>query len=131
MVEDSAFGSAEKLRIWSYWRWMNAAQEASLLAKSLWALMRPWQAGPVSSDSSIGSDATLRNRILSYSGTPGLLARVSLKGSTIRPDNGDNRRLYGRKIPATDMALSGAVPVPPAAGELISTLDTKTPKHRA
>jgi lipid-binding SYLF domain-containing protein len=88
-------------------------------------------AGPVGRDSSAGSAATLRAQILSYSRARGLFAGASLEGSTIHPDNGDNRRLYGRKIPARDIALSGTVAVPPAAGELISTLDTKAPKHRA
>jgi lipid-binding SYLF domain-containing protein len=88
-------------------------------------------AGPVGRDSSAESDVTLRAEILSYSRARGLLAGVSLEGSTIRPDNGDNRRLYGRKIPARDIVLSGTVAVPPAAGELISTLDTRTPSHRA
>jgi lipid-binding SYLF domain-containing protein len=88
-------------------------------------------AGPVGRDSSVASHATLRADILSYSRARGQFAGVSLEGSTIRPDNGDNRRLYGRKIPARDIALSGTVPVPPIAGELISTLDTRTPKHRA
>jgi len=88
-------------------------------------------AGPVGRDSSVAPDATLRADILSYSRTRGQFAGVSLEGSTIRPDDGDNRRLYGRKIPARDIALSGTVAVPPAAGELISTLGTKTPKHRA
>jgi len=88
-------------------------------------------AGPVGRDSSVASHATLRADILSYSRARGQFAGVSLEGSTIRPDNGDNRRLYGRKIPAREIALSGTVPVPPIAGELISTLDTRTPKHRA
>ena len=88
-------------------------------------------AGPVGRDSSAGSAATLRAQILSYSRARGLFAGVSLEGSTIRADNGDNRRLYGRKIPARDIALSGTVAVPSAAEQLISTLDTKTPKHRA
>jgi SH3 domain-containing YSC84-like protein 1 len=88
-------------------------------------------AGPVGRDTSAESDATLRADILSYSRARGLFAGVSLEGSTIRPDNGDNRRLYGRKISARDIVLSGTVTVPSAAGELISTLDTKTPKHRA
>ena len=88
-------------------------------------------AGPVGRDSSVAPDATLRADILSYSRTRGQFAGVSLEGSTIRPDDGDDRRLYGRKIPARDIALSGTVAVPPAAGELISTLGTKTPKHRA
>ena len=60
-----------------------------------------------------------------------MFAGVSLEGSTIRPDNGYNNRVYGRKIPARDIVLSGKVPVPPAAEQLISTLDRRTPKHRS
>ena len=88
-------------------------------------------AGPVGRDSSVASDATLRADILSYSRAHGLFAGVSLEGSTVRPDDGNNRRLYGRKIPVRDIAFSGTVAVPPAARDLISTLDTKTPKNRA
>jgi len=87
-------------------------------------------AGPVGRDASADTDATLRSEILSYSRARGLFAGVSLEGSTIRPDNGDNRRVYGRKIPAREIVLSGTVPVPPAAEQLISTLDARTPKHR-
>jgi SH3 domain-containing YSC84-like protein 1 len=87
-------------------------------------------AGPVGRDSSAETDASMRSEILSYSRARGLFAGVSLEGSTIRPDNGDNARLYGKKIPARDIVLSRKVPVPPAAAELISTLDAKTPKHR-
>src|SRR6266481_9028396 len=88
-------------------------------------------AGPVGRDSSADTDVSLRAEILTYSRARGVFAGVSLEGSTIRPDNGDNRHVYGRKIPARDIVLSGAVAVPPAAGELISTLDARTPKHRA
>lgn len=87
-------------------------------------------AGPVGRDASADTDATLRAEILSYSRARGLFAGVSLEGSTIRPDNGDNRRIYGKNIPARDIVLAGAVAPPPAAEELISTLDAKTPKHR-
>src|ERR1700737_1927643 len=87
-------------------------------------------AGPVGRDASADTDATLRAEILSYSRARGLFAGVSLEGSTIRPDNSDNRRIYGKKIPARDIVLSGTVPVPPAAEQLISTLDARTPKHR-
>jgi SH3 domain-containing YSC84-like protein 1 len=87
-------------------------------------------AGPVGRDASADTDATLRAEILSYSRARGLFAGVSLEGSTIRPDNGDNRRIYGREIPARDIVLAGVVAAPPAAEQLISTLDAKTPKHR-
>jgi lipid-binding SYLF domain-containing protein len=88
-------------------------------------------AGPVGRDSSAETDATLRSEILSYSRARGLFAGVSLEGSTIRPDNGDNQRVYGRKIPARDIVLSGTVGVPPAAKQLVTTLNAKTPKHKA
>lgn len=87
-------------------------------------------AGPVGRDTSADTDATLRAEILSYSRARGLFAGVSLEGSTIRPDDGDNRRVYGKKIPAKDIVLSGRVAVPQAAEQLISTLDSKTPRHK-
>src|SRR5258707_3372160 len=87
-------------------------------------------AGPVGRDSSAETDATLRSEILSYSRARGLFAGVSLEGSTIRPDNGDNRRVYGKNVSAKEIVLSGKVPVPPAAQQMISTLDTRTPKHK-
>jgi SH3 domain-containing YSC84-like protein 1 len=88
-------------------------------------------AGPVGRDSSAETDATLRSEILSYSRARGLFAGVSLEGSTIRPDNGDNVRVYGRKIPASDIVLSRRVAVPPAAKPMVSTLDAKTPGHKS
>ena len=88
-------------------------------------------AGPVGRDASADTDATLRAEMLSYSRARGLFAGVSLEGSTIRPDNGDNRRVYGKKIPAKDIVLSETVSVPSAAEKLISTLDARTPRHRS
>ena len=87
-------------------------------------------AGPVGRDASADTDATLRAEILSYFRARGLFAGVSLEGSTIRPDNGDNTRLYGRKVPAREIALSGKIAVPPAAQQLISTLDARTPRPK-
>ena len=58
-----------------------------------------------------------------------VFAGVSLEGSTIGPDNDDNRHLYGREFSARSIVLSGTVAVPPAE-QLISTLDATTPNHR-
>jgi lipid-binding SYLF domain-containing protein len=88
-------------------------------------------AGPVGRDASAETDASMRAEILTYSRARGLFAGVSLEGSTIRPDNGDNRRVYGKNIPAKEIVLSGKVAVPPAAQQMVSTLDTRTPKHRS
>ena len=87
-------------------------------------------AGPVGRDASAETDASMRAEILSYSRARGLFAGVSLEGSTVRPDNGDNEKIYGRKISAKAIVLSGTVPVPPAAHLMVKTLDTRTPRHR-
>ena len=87
-------------------------------------------AGPVGRDASAETDATLRSEILSYSRARGVFVGISLEGSTIRPDNGDNTRIYGKKISARDIVLSRRVAIPPAASKMVSTLDAKTPKHK-
>src|ERR1700758_3574580 len=88
-------------------------------------------AGPVGRDLSAETDATLRADILSYSRSRGLFAGVSLEGSTIRPDDGANKRIYGEKISAKDIVIAHETHVPPAAEGLISTLNAKTPKHKS
>ncbi len=86
-------------------------------------------AGPVGRDASAETDVTMRAEILRYSRARGLFAGISLAGSTIR-DNDANERIYGRKIPAKEIALSGVGAVPVPAQQLISILNAKTPKHK-
>ena len=88
-------------------------------------------AGPVGRTASAETDATLRADILSYSRARGAFVGVSLEGSTIRPDNGANRKIYGREVPAKQIVLSRKVAVPPAAQAMISTLDSRTPRHKS
>lgn len=87
-------------------------------------------AGPKGRDASAETDATARAEILSYSRARGAFAGVSLEGSTIRPDNGANEKIYGRKVPAKDIVLAGTMQPPPSAEGLLSALNEKTPKHR-
>jgi SH3 domain-containing YSC84-like protein 1 len=88
-------------------------------------------AGPVGRTASAETDATLRADILSYSRSRGAFIGVSLEGSTIRPDNGTNRKIYGEEVPAKQSVLSGQVAIPPAAQLMISTLDSRTPRHKS
>jgi len=88
-------------------------------------------AGPVGRDASAETDASMRAEILSYSRARGLFAGVSLEGSTIRPDNDANERIYGEKIPAKDIVIAHDTHVPSSAAGLISTLNGKTPKHKS
>jgi lipid-binding SYLF domain-containing protein len=88
-------------------------------------------AGPVGRDASAETDVSMRAEILSYSRARGLFAGVSLEGSTIRPDNDANMRIYGQKIPAKDIVIAHETHVPLAAQNLISTLNARTPKHKS
>jgi lipid-binding SYLF domain-containing protein len=85
-------------------------------------------AGPKGRDASAATDVTLRAEILSYSRSRGLFAGISLEGSTLRPDNNANEKLYGKKVTATEIVRQGAVPVPPSAQKLVSLLNKKSPK---
>jgi len=88
-------------------------------------------AGPVGRNASAESDVTLRAQILSYSRARGLFAGISLAGSTLRPDNDANKRLYGKEISAKEIALHHAVPPPPAAKLLLDTLNTRSPRNQS
>jgi lipid-binding SYLF domain-containing protein len=88
-------------------------------------------AGPVGRTASAETDATLRADFLSYSRARGAFAGVALEGSTIRPDNGANKQIYGREVPARQIVLSGHIAAPPSARSLISALDSKTPRHKS
>src|SRR5713101_4273328 len=87
-------------------------------------------AGPVGRNASAETDVTMRAEILTYSRARGLFAGISLAGSSVRPDNDANERIYGRKIPAKEIALSGTGAIPPAAQKLISLLNQKSPKTK-
>jgi SH3 domain-containing YSC84-like protein 1 len=86
-------------------------------------------AGPVGRTASAATDATMRAEILSYSRARGAFAGISLEGSTLRPDNDANKKLYGKEIGAEAIVLKGAVKAPPSARLLLRTLDHKSP-HR-
>jgi lipid-binding SYLF domain-containing protein len=86
-------------------------------------------AGPKGRDASASTDVTLRAEVLTYSRARGLFAGISLEGSTVRPDNDANKRIYGKELDAKDIIFKGAVAVPPAAQKLVLTLNQKSPKN--
>ena len=86
-------------------------------------------AGPVGRNASAETDVTLRAEILSYSRARGLFAGVSLAGSTLRPDNDANKKLYGKEVSAKEIVFDRAVPPPPSAKLLLSTLEKRSPKN--
>src|SRR6266853_4563866 len=88
-------------------------------------------AGPVGRNASAETDVSMQAEILSYSRARGLFAGVSLQGSTLRPDNDANKNLYGKQLDAKEIVLEGAVPAPPSASKLLSTLDKASPKNKS
>jgi SH3 domain-containing YSC84-like protein 1 len=88
-------------------------------------------AGPVGRTAAASTDVTMRAEILTYSRARGLFAGISLEGSTLRPDNDANERIYRKRVIAKDVVLHGTVPIPPSARVMISTLNLHSPKNRS
>jgi lipid-binding SYLF domain-containing protein len=88
-------------------------------------------AGPVGRTASAETDVAMRAEILSYSRARGLFAGISLAGSTLRPDNGANKNLYGKEVSAKSIVFDKAVPVPDSAKTLLETLQKATPVNKS
>jgi SH3 domain-containing YSC84-like protein 1 len=88
-------------------------------------------AGPVGRSAEARTDATMHAEILAYSRSRGVFAGVSLEGATLRPDNDDNREIYGRPVTPSEI-LRGRVTAPPSADSLYAELNRYAPtKHTA
>jgi len=83
-------------------------------------------AGPVGRSAEARTDAMLHAEILSYSRSRGAFAGISLEGATLRPDNDDNRSLYGHDVRHREI-LTGKISPPPAAQELYAVLNQYAP----
>ena len=79
-------------------------------------------AGPVGRQTSANTDVLLHAEILSWSHSRGLFAGLSLEGATLRPDAGENRKLYGHDITNKEILEAGAR-TPTAGRHLVATLD--------
>ena len=86
-------------------------------------------AGPVGRNASAETDITMRAEILSYSRARGLFAGISLAGSSLRPDNDGNKRLYGKEVTASQIVFDKAVEPPPSAAVLLGALNRHSPKN--
>jgi SH3 domain-containing YSC84-like protein 1 len=88
-------------------------------------------AGPKGRDVTAATDVTMRAEILSYSRSRGLFAGISLEGSTLRPDNDGNERLYGKGVTAKEIVINSKIHAPASAKLLVSTLDKKSPINKS
>jgi len=85
-------------------------------------------AGPKGRSASAESDAYMRAEMLSYSRARGAFAGVSLEGTTLRPDNDANKRVYGKGVTAEEIVMQSKVEAPAAAHNLIARLQHASPE---
>jgi lipid-binding SYLF domain-containing protein len=86
-------------------------------------------AGPVGRTTSAETDVVMKAEILSWSRAKGLFGGVSLEGSTMRSDDGANKKLYGKEFSAKEIVREGRVKTPPDGEPLIHLLQQTSPKH--
>jgi lipid-binding SYLF domain-containing protein len=85
-------------------------------------------AGPKGRNAQADTDATFRAEMLSYSRSRGVFAGVSLEGSTLRPDEDANRRVYGNDASAAAIIAESKYQAPEAGRKLVSRLQKASPK---
>jgi SH3 domain-containing YSC84-like protein 1 len=85
-------------------------------------------AGPKGRSAAVDTDAYMRAEILSYSRARGVFAGISLEGSTLRPDNDANHKLYGNTADAAAIIAGADVSAPSAANDLIVALQKSSPQ---
>ena len=79
-------------------------------------------AGPVGRDAKADTDLMLHAEVLSWSRSRGLFAGVSLNGTVVETDKGENDKLYGPSA-HHNAILRGEVRPTEASRELTSELD--------
>jgi lipid-binding SYLF domain-containing protein len=83
-------------------------------------------AGPVGRSTTAETDAMMHAEILSWSRSRGVFAGVSIEGATLRPDNDDNTKVYGRPVTQREI-LRGEVKAPQTAEPLYNELNRWAP----
>ena len=85
-------------------------------------------AGPKGRTASADTDAYLRAEMLSYSRARGVFAGISLEGTTLRPDEDANHRLYGKDASAATIITEPKTDAPPSGKMLVGRLQKASPQ---
>ena len=88
-------------------------------------------AGPKGRSTQAATDVLMTAEILTYSRAKGVFAGVSLEGSTLREDGGDNEDLYGAKVSAREIILDGKVSPSAKGKDLQGLLQEKSPENKS
>jgi len=79
-------------------------------------------AGPVGRTATAQTDAQMHAEILSWSRSQGVFAGLALEGATLRQDQDDNVKLYGRRLENRQIVTSGMA-APKSAARLLKVLN--------
>ncbi len=85
-------------------------------------------AGPKGRTATADTDAYMRAELLSYSRSRGVFAGVSLQGSTLRPDNDADHKVYGNDASAEAIIKESKYKAPEQAHALIARLQKASPQ---
>jgi lipid-binding SYLF domain-containing protein len=86
-------------------------------------------AGPIGVTASADTDVLMMAEMISYSRAKGLFVGLSLEGATLRPDGGENKKLYGHDAGNRDI-LMGKVPAPKGARSFVALLNKRARKGK-
>jgi lipid-binding SYLF domain-containing protein len=79
-------------------------------------------AGPVGRQTSATTDVMMTAEILSWSRSRGVFIGLSLEGATLRPDSGENEKMYGKPISNREI-LTSPMSTPPRASPFVAELN--------
>jgi lipid-binding SYLF domain-containing protein len=77
-------------------------------------------------DASVNTDVLGQAAIITYSHAKGLFVGLSLEGATLRPDSGENKRLYGHPMNNRQI-LETRVPAPKGARPFVAVMNKFCP----
>jgi lipid-binding SYLF domain-containing protein len=77
-------------------------------------------------DATANSDAFMRAPMISWSRAKGLFVGMSLEGASLRPDKGENRKLYGKDIDHQEILVRKTAP-PKGARPFVAALNKAAP----
>ena len=86
-------------------------------------------AGPKGRSAEAATDAAMGAEILAYARAKGIFRGVSLKGGTLRQDNGASKDLYDQKISAREIVVDRKVSVPESGKPLVDLLKSASPEN--
>lgn len=109
----------------------NRGMEALLSTKVKLGAQVSASAGPKGRHVSASTDASMRAEMLSYSRSRGLFAGASLEGTSLRPNDDANEKVYGRKLTARAIVTGKGVAVPAAGRHLVDVLEKNAPRNKS